>query len=290
MSLYKYVSSERLDIVRNLRIRFTQPSAQNDPFEFRPIVDRFRRPSMASEQLSKEWDLRFPEALDRANPRLKAFITGRPALLASVKEIRLAEADAQSDKTARDELFARLDSGIGILSLSEVPDSFTMWCRYASGHTGFVLEFDDRHQWFSARAQEKDDTHELRKVSYVDVPSSPYLAELDVHEVLYSKRKAWACEKEWRIIRPLVESAEQKGQDIHLFAVPPTALTGVIIGSQTIDNHVNELLSVIDGNRDLTHLRLGMADCDPCEQTVDVFWIGSQADIRAKLRRVPKTT
>jgi hypothetical protein len=100
MSLYKYVPSERLDVLRNLRIRFTQPSAQNDPFEFRPLVDRFRRPSEARQRLSEEWERKFPAALDCADPNLKAFMAKRPALLASVRETRLAEADRQSDKAA----------------------------------------------------------------------------------------------------------------------------------------------------------------------------------------------
>ncbi len=36
MSLYKYVSPERIDILTNGFIRFSQPSAFNDPFETFP--------------------------------------------------------------------------------------------------------------------------------------------------------------------------------------------------------------------------------------------------------------
>src|SRR5689334_11281388 len=39
MSLFKYVVSERIDILKNCRIRFTQPSAFNDPFEMQPFFD-----------------------------------------------------------------------------------------------------------------------------------------------------------------------------------------------------------------------------------------------------------
>jgi hypothetical protein len=34
--LYKYVRPERIDILLNKRIRFTQPCFLNDPFEFAP--------------------------------------------------------------------------------------------------------------------------------------------------------------------------------------------------------------------------------------------------------------
>ena len=33
---YKYVPAERIDILRNRLIRFTQPLALNDPFEAKP--------------------------------------------------------------------------------------------------------------------------------------------------------------------------------------------------------------------------------------------------------------
>ena len=67
MSLYKYVPSERLDILRNLRIRFTQPGAQNDLFELRPPVNRFRKPEVARQTLSapfsEEWDRQFSDKI-----------------------------------------------------------------------------------------------------------------------------------------------------------------------------------------------------------------------------------
>jgi hypothetical protein len=280
MSLYKYVPPERLDILRNLLIRFTQPNAQNDPFEFRPLVSRFWAPTVARQRLSEKWDRQFPEALNQLDPALKGFIEKFPACVASVRELGLAEADRQSDKAAQEEIFQRLDSNVGILSLSEAPDSFPMWCRYTTGHNGFAFEFDDKHPWFWARTQEKDDTHELRRVNYVALPSSTYLAELGAHEVLYSKRKVWECEKEWRIIRPFVESSQHKGEDIHLFSIPPAALTGVIVGSYTTDDSIDELAQIVRDNRDLAHLRIGCADCDPCKQTVDIFWTISVGQIR----------
>lgn len=39
MTLVKYIRPERLDVVRNLEIRFTQPDALNDPFELQPHID-----------------------------------------------------------------------------------------------------------------------------------------------------------------------------------------------------------------------------------------------------------
>src|SRR6266568_3737553 len=38
MILYKYLQPARVDILKHRRIRFTQPGAFNDPFEFRPKI------------------------------------------------------------------------------------------------------------------------------------------------------------------------------------------------------------------------------------------------------------
>jgi hypothetical protein len=222
MSLYKYVPPERLDVLRNLRIRFTQPGAQNDPFEFRPLVSRFRRPEVAHQQLSEQWNEKFPKAVSQLDPdiqvRLRRFMRRFPACVASVRELRLGETDKQSDATAREEIFQELNRRVGILSLSEIPDSFLLWWRYASGQSGFVYEFDDKHSWFLAKTEEKDDIRGLRKVNYVDVPSSPYLSELTASEVLYSKRRYWEYEREWRIVRPLVKGWQpKKDEEVYLF-------------------------------------------------------------------------
>ena len=36
MPLFKYIRPERIDVIEQLEIRFTQPDALNDPFELRP--------------------------------------------------------------------------------------------------------------------------------------------------------------------------------------------------------------------------------------------------------------
>jgi hypothetical protein len=288
MSLYKYVPPERLDVLRNLRIRFTQPGAQNDPFEFRPLVSRFRRPEVAHQQLSEQWNEKFPKVVSQLDPdtqvRLEKFMRRFPACVASVRELRLGEADKQSDPAIREEIFQELNRRVGILSLSEIPNSFLLWWRYASGQSGFVYEFDDKHPWFWEKTEEKDDIHELRKVNYVDVPSSGYLSELPAPEVLYSKRRYWEYEREWRIIRPLVEGWHPpKDEEIHLFRIPPTALTGVIVGSSATQDSSGELVRIIKSNPDLAHLRVGCAHHIPSDCTVDIeYWPGSVAQIRTE--------
>src|SRR5437667_6790953 len=44
-----------------------------------------------------------------------------------------------------------MGSQIGILSLSEVPDSTLMWSHYGAQHHGFLIGFDSDHPFFNRR-------------------------------------------------------------------------------------------------------------------------------------------
>jgi hypothetical protein len=59
--IFKYVSSDRIDILEKLLIRFTQPSCFNDPFEMLPVVDGYSLENMdsAEEQVCRRDYRRF---------------------------------------------------------------------------------------------------------------------------------------------------------------------------------------------------------------------------------------
>ena len=277
MSLYKYIPPERLDIIRGLRIRFTQPGAQNDLFELRPVVGRFRSPDVACrallKPLSDEWNRQFSEKiLGQFGPQLVNEIERTsPGYFAAQQEVALAKADMESDRAARDEITRELNT-LGILSLSETPSDLLMWAHYAANHTGFVLEFDDEHSWFWIERPKGDDCGNLRKVSYSDQPSSLYLADLKAHEVFYTKGTKWEYEKEWRVIRPLAESSVRLGEDVFLFDLPASLITSVISGLRTRNESIKELQSILQSNGLLTHIRIGHVVEDKSSNTLEVVW------------------
>ena len=277
MSLYKYLSPERLDVLQNLRVRFTQPGEQNDPFELRPVVNRFRSPDVARQALSgpfsEEWDREFSNRIlkEFGLPFVNDIEKKFPGYLASQKAAALAKADIQSDQAAREEIVQQLNT-LGILSLSEVPDEMLMWAHYAANHTGFALEFDDRHPWFWAQRPEGDDCGNLRKVNYANQPSSGYLAELKAHEVFYTKGEKWEYEREWRIIRPLAESSLSPSEGVFLFDFPATLLTGVIAGLRTSSESLQQLRKIHLSNLQLTHLRMGRMSEVTNSNTLKVIW------------------
>ena len=90
MNLFKYIRPERIDVVENLEIRFTQPDALNDPFELRPhfesivaeadILANFPqtpvdlRPMVAQAYLILSEDQRSMLSLDAAMQAVEAFM------------------------------------------------------------------------------------------------------------------------------------------------------------------------------------------------------------------------
>jgi hypothetical protein len=271
MSLYKYVPPERLDVLRNLRIRFTQPGVQNDPFELRPFVDGFSSPAETAKALHEQLEQQLPAALAKFP---KPFAAVAEVILADRKSAMLADAAKLVERThpqLTKEIFDILGSKLGILSLSETPASPSMWDRYAAGYSGFVIEFDDKHPWFWAQRADTDDFRHLRKVAYVDTLPSVYLTELSAHDVFYSKAKEWEHEREWRVIRPLEEASTRLDPDVYLFDVPPECIRGVIEGTKTKPDAGAELLAILGADPNLKHVRTFRAHLSARANVIEII-------------------
>ena len=271
MSLYKYLTPDRLDVLKHLLIRFTQPTALNDPFEFRPLVEGFSSPKNTARTLEEELDRQLPETL-------KQF----PRPYAEVAEIMLKDRRAAMLEDARkavekthpqviEEIFNFIGSKLGILSLSETAKSASMWDRYAAASVGFVLEFDDKHPWFCAQLSPTDDFRHLRKVSYVDRASPRYMTELSGHDVFYSKLKEWEHEREWRIVRPLEEAQRRLGAEICLFEVPASAILGVIKGPKASAAFGVGLKAVLASDARLSHVRVYDARISQTKNAIEII-------------------
>lgn len=109
MILYKYMSLERKNFWTDYKLRFTQPSAFNDPFDCLPSY------SFIPEQLMPEHS-GFGELA---------------ALFYGIEK----DSSEFNDDTA-------------IFCMSQVWDSILMWAHYADSHKGFVVGFDMSHSFF----------------------------------------------------------------------------------------------------------------------------------------------
>lgn len=258
MELYKYLLPERTDVLTSLSIRFTQPLDFNDPFEFRPVLpsDKFFDVPLANgladdpeRLLPGDWQLEF-ESPDVERQEY-----------AVEEEEFLNEFAATSQRKA--------SSQIGLLCLSETPASLTMWAHYTGAHEGFVLAFNAEHEFFR-QSRRNYALGQLWKVRYAQ--HRPHLFRWThrtrpsftdfAQDFMFTKSEEWSYEKEWRMMFPLQSTAIMPNSvigRIHLFSVPPDAITGVILGARCNEATENAVREVLARDDEMRHVRLQRA-------------------------------
>lgn len=230
--LYKYLPIQRRDLFETGLVRFTQPGDFNDPFELHPSYDLMSRADIAA----------LPEAPGQENvtgPKTRILTADvMQAMIAAVLpglQKQIAEHAGQDGTFLLDNnklSQATYDSKLGILSLTEDPCSVVMWAHYANNHNGIVVQFDERHDFFAATPLEGH-TVAMSRVEYSR--QRPILSYSTIHSpaVYFRKSPEWSYEREWRLVRLLSDAAKvlpHSEYPICLFEVPPSAITGVIIG------------------------------------------------------------
>jgi hypothetical protein len=282
MSLYKYVTPDRIDILRERQIRFTQPGALNDPFELRPRFETLLAESEglkdltatsedlepmlqeAYSMLSKEQLARLPYGIASAFFRQVVSI---PAAKASISA-SLVEYLRALNSTApqlREQLHQMLNKHVGILSLSEVPDDIIMWAHYADNHRGMVLGFDERHEFFNRRRSGSDEFLHLRRVVYGNSPPAALMSTVDSDTFLISKSGRWAYEREWRMLAPLNDATRcvSVGNDfVYLFELPAQALLSVTIGARATGDFEAIVRNLCGASLPLAHVQVKRAVLD----------------------------
>ena len=263
MILYKYIPADRIDILENFQIRFTQPNAMNDPFEARPFFHSFAtREGFAKafadgiRQEPRIWEVfrnagrtdldihGFVERIERDPDYAEQFYEDTSIT------IRLPE--------ERKKVY-RWCNIVGILSLSETPDNLLMWAHYAVGHTGFVLEFDGCHDFF------KTDNPLLgftkpKCVHYTSERPRTTIEEVSESELFLTKGSHWEYEREWRYLKYLNDANERftdaNNLDVNLFRLPPKCIVGVILGCYRDPELENRILALRRNCPELHHLRV----------------------------------
>jgi|SRR5215213_2583841 len=291
MTLFKYIRAERIDVIENLEIRFTQPDALNDPFELRPHFESIvaeadvlanlpqtpvdLRPMVAQaySMLSEEQRTMLP--LDAAMQAIEAFMATDDAREATAQELQLfLQSMRDGAAPIREAIYRAFNDNVGILSLSEIHNHELMWSHYADTHKGLVLCFDERQSFFNRRRSENDEFYFVRKVRYSEGPATS-LATIDGDALLVTKGTKWSYEREWRMLVPLrdaTRSLKVGGDTVHLFAFPPEALRGIILGAHATVTLEDSVRNLLNARLELRHVHLSRALLDFGERSVKVQW------------------
>lgn len=230
--LYKYLSADLCCVIENLKIRFTQPSALNDPFEAVPLIKDENHVS-TSIRNGNEW-----------------------------KEINNQKKDQKPAKLGH-ELIKQLDPIVGILSLSRTNKNLLLWSHYADSHRGYVIAFDENDDFF--KSNHEQGIYSPFLVSYTSqrpVINKPFDSNLwyqnhgfDTEflvKILGQKPIDWAYEEEVRAFRKLTmlpsSGCCKKNLDIYLVDIPTSAIMGIYLGANMEINLQNKIIKSCEIN------------------------------------------
>ena len=264
MTLYKYVPPERIDILANKQIRFTQPGLFNDPFESLPHVRSlgadeavFAAISEANRQPDRSKFATLPEEV-RADITFEEFVAlVRENQERGLAQFRAQEPDALPEQRTR--LYDTVNNAVGVLSLVERPDNLLMWAHYSRDHKGFVIGFNSNHQFFHPERDDDELLKLLARVTYSTTRPSITLAGVTVEELLLRKGRDWEYEREWRFLRYLQDATKTiivDGHDCCLFELPGQCIKEVVFGCRMSEKRRDDLLGILRSDPDLRSIRI----------------------------------
>lgn len=264
MKLYKYFHPDRIDVLRNGKIRFSQPGAFNDPYEMQMYIDK----DLLSCDLTALMEQEFKDIIWKEYKKLPKNIKDKMSFnyfwqqaVAKKSHViqKIDEFSTHLPNQLNDKIFQpNADKVIGVLCLTERKDNLLMWAHYALDHKGFVIEFDTQHPFFNHDLHNEKPYHRLNKVNYSEEVPKTSLLDLESFDFILTKSLDWRYEEEWRMIRPLKENNEKISAtpfDLYLFSIPCEAIIKIILGCR----HSIELKSTIQkliAERRLSHVIL----------------------------------
>jgi hypothetical protein len=223
--LYKYLPPERLHVLNNCRVRFSQRNVFEDDHELQPDYALFGTES-------EIWRY----ALSIGFQRKRGGLSARDivaAMAGSPRAQKIGIETLQKNVRARDE--------VGIFCLTEATDCDQMRAEYADKGTGFIIGFDTGHPRF----EQLKGRGQLGKVYYSDEPIGSALGSLwndDAVGALFRKRMKYAFEQEWRCIR-MLRQLERCPGDVFLSAFDPASVHEIVIGPEcAVEQALRELM------------------------------------------------
>lgn len=269
MKVYKYLIPDRVDVLENMSIRFTQACYLNDPFESLPFISKLMSDSESSalydksiapvineigdrklsiNDIPEEFRDKIPqEIIDYISTlTIKQGLELIPKFHPEKLTTMLLSSTAEESKINYSEnLKKSWNKYFGILSLTQTNDNITMWSHYAQNHEGFVIEFDPYNEFFNKKRNDNDSLGYLREIRYTDKrpnielissqKSETEIIEYVANHILYTKSQHWSTEKELRLVNNLNNSDASiivNGQEIYLFKLPPNAIKNLHWGKR----------------------------------------------------------
>ncbi|MCG9672640.1 DUF2971 domain-containing protein [Vibrio chagasii] len=230
--LYKFLPDDRVDVISDLRIRFSPLDSLNDPYEALPSIDlsslREQEVLKVNDRLDSLWERTADE--EKTEDNWQILSNGRQELVAHITN-RLGSSEV------RTELMGLFGDKFGILSLSRTKQNLLMWSHYSSAMTGYVIGFDESHEFFHRPTLFGEPT-KPSPVKYSESRMQFNVHSGDKLDLLCHKPLDWAYEQEERLFLSLMddefktEHKDNFGNSVYLYPIPPEAIHSVYIGAR----------------------------------------------------------
>jgi len=275
MRLFKYVCDDRIDILTNGVIRFTQPSAWNDPFETQPNYIDHR---------DKNMFFKFAEMVHRAKE------SGENPTKEEIEEY-----ERERKRITKSDINSYINRNIVGLSLTEDNNNLLMWSHYASNHSGFVIEFDTENDFFQStdnylfkvmcdNERPSVNTNDFASI-IVDlvelIKKNETISQESYETISYTFRKSldWLYEREWRLITTVdkapnfntikkelnvihIGDTAFENQYVALFDFPTSCIKAIYCGKRMKLDKIRELFFLTKYNTRFSHIKLMRAEID----------------------------
>jgi hypothetical protein len=271
MELFKYLKSDvGLKVLETGLIRFSPPSAFNDPFELKPNIFDFLQPDPieAQEGASRS---HFGHEYETLPPFVKSLISPERFHDLVTQKIQLSEHEEVTRAKyltpyLRGALEERLEAITGVLCLADSDHNLTMWAHYADSHTGVVLAFDTSHEYFKNQDSTSGAPSHLKEVDYHAPRPRLALAGLQMKDIFLAKGNDWNRERESRMFAQLDQAnltcKNEQGETIHLFRFPQEAVTRVILGCRSTLDTRRKAIHVISTTPSLKGVQVFLSSAD----------------------------
>jgi hypothetical protein len=234
MLIYKYVVLERIDVLKNGSIRFTQADALNDPFEIKPSFNSYRK-------LLKET---YREMLKSAVDADKYSFIELESLLSNTTQTHI------------NELRESLKKDFFVLSLTKERNNLAMWSHYTNAYQGFVIGFDSNNLFFQGKLP---GLSPLYKIQYAEKRPNfgkslnENVNKEAMYKIFLTKSLHWNYEEELRMFAQYnigykIEKKDENGFDIYLFKFPSECLKEIIFGYQMKPEKKLEISDIVENH------------------------------------------
>lgn len=228
--LYKYVTPKRLDIIKDLTIRFTQYDVLNDPFECRFVLNPIPEEREAAEA-------------DRNNAEWAEVEVWLALRIGQLGMLCLSQVFNNLPMWAH---YAANHKGL-VIGFEEQHDFFNNEAYYIEPAYG------------EKRILDLKGFGTLCKVDYLRERTAIDRGGKIPFDSFFQKHLDWGYEQEVRIFRNLKEGNRTPGTENYLFDLPPDLIRRVIIGAQASQNLEKRVLNAICRRTDLSHVQVDRA-------------------------------